>query len=107
MCSRYAATTAGRMIYAPGNNYTNQLVLNDTFFDPVPHLDEMGGHFSDDPSRCLDCSYKPRETFSFKFPCNSAAGYGGDCNCWDPSQMQWQSASMGVPRVQVRFDRFY
>lgn len=107
MCSRYDASTAGRTLYAPGNNYTNQMILDDVFFDPHPELDEFGGHFSADPSRCLDCSYKPRPTYSFKFPCNTQRGYGpGDCNCFDPSQMKFAQGALGVPRVQVRFDRF-
>jgi hypothetical protein len=28
------------------------------------------------------------------------------CNCFDPAKMAWAQASMGVPRVNARFDRY-
>lgn len=106
MCSRYTANSSGRTIYAPGNVYTNQLVLDDVFFNPVPQLDEYGGHTSSNPCRSLDCGFKPRPQYSFKFACNSASCGPGGCNCFDPAAMKWMMASMGVPRVNARFDTF-
>lgn len=110
MCSRYEANTSGRTILAPGNVYTNELVYNDVLFNPTPVLDDYGGHCSSDPSRTLDCGYKRRPQYSFKFACNGqncGAGAGaGMCNCFDPAKMAWAQASMGVPRVNARFDRY-
>ncbi len=108
MCSRYSANSNGRTIYAPGNMYTNELVRNGTLFNPIPELDEYGGHFSSNPKMCLDCGYKPRPQYSFKFACNTLRNGGGpgDCNCFDPSSMEWQMASMSTPIVKARFDRF-
>lgn len=106
MCSRYDANTSGRTILAPGNVYNNQLVYNDVLFNPVPVLDEYGGHCSSDPSRSLDCGFKRRPQYSFKFACNSGNCGPGGCNCFDPSAMLYQMGSMGVPRVNARFDTF-
>lgn len=108
MCSRYSANSNGRTIYAPGNMYTNELVRNGTLFNPIPELDEYGGHFSSNPRMCLDCGYKPRPQYSFKFACNTLRNGGGpgDCNCFDPSSMAWMEASMSVPQIKARFDTF-
>lgn len=108
MCSRYSANSNGRTIYAPGNVYVNELVRNGTLFNPIPVLDEFGGHISANPNICLDCGFKPRPQYSFKFACNTLrnAGGAGDCNCWDPASMAWQMGSMGVPQVPARFNTF-
>ena len=108
MCSRYSANSNGRTIYAPGNVYTNELVRNGTLFNPIPELDEYGGHFSSNPKMCLDCGYKPRPQYSFKFACNTMRNSGapGACSCWDPSELQWQMCSMGPAQIQARFDTF-
>lgn len=108
MCSRYSANSNGRTIYAPGNVYTNELVRNGTLFNPIPELDEYGGHFSSNPKMCLDCGYKPRPQYSFKFACNTMRNSGapGACSCWDPSELQWQMGSMGPAQIQARFDTF-
>jgi hypothetical protein len=108
MCSRYSANSNGRTIYAPGNMYTNELVRNGTLFNPIPELDEYGGHFSSNPKMCLDCGYKPRPQYSFKFACNTLrdSGAPGSCNCWDPSSLRYAEAALGVPQVKARFDRF-
>lgn len=108
MCSRYSANSNGRTIYAPGNIYTNELVRDGTLFNPIPNLDEYGGHYSSNPNVCLDCGYKPRPQYSFKFACNNLrdANSPGACNCWDPSSMRWQMGSMGPPNVNARFDTF-
>ena len=109
MCSRYSANSNGRTIYSPGNVYTNDLVRNGTLFNPIPELDAYGGHTSNNPNLCLDCGYKPRPQYSFKFACDNSscnANAPGACNCWDPAQLRWQEGSMGPPRVQARFDTF-
>ncbi len=106
MCSRCDATTSGRTILAPGNVYTNELIYNDTLFNPIPILDEYGGHCSSDPSRVLDCGYKERPQYSFKFACKDQNCGAGGCNCFDPAKMAWQMASMGPARQNARFDRF-
>lgn len=106
MCSRYDANTSGRTILAPGNVYTNELVYNDVLFNPVPELDEYGGHYSSNPFRSLDCGFKRRPQYSFKFACNSQNCGAGGCSCFDPAKMAWAQASMGVPRVAARFDRY-
>lgn len=108
MCSRYNdANTSGRTVLAPGNVYNNELVYNDVLFNPVPILDEYGGHCSSDPNVALDCGFKRRPQYSFKFACNSGnCNSPGSCNCFDPSNMLYQMGSMGVPRVNSRFDRF-
>ena len=107
MCSRYSANSNGRTIYAPGNLYSNELVRNGTLFNPIPELDEYGGHFSSNPKMCLDCGYKPRPQYSFKFACNTMRNSGAqDCRCWDPSSMAYMEASLGVPQVKARFDTF-
>lgn len=106
MCSRFDANSSGRTILAPGNVYTNQLVEDGTLFNPIPELDEYGGHCSSDPFRSLDCGYKRRPQYSFKFACNSQNCGAGGCNCFNPAAMRWQMASMGTPREHARFDRY-
>lgn len=108
MCSRYSANSNGRTIYAPGNVYTNELVRDGTLFNPIPELDEYGGHYSSNPRMCLDCGYKPRPQYSFKFACNTLrdANSPGACNCWDPASLKWMEGVASVPRVQARFDTF-
>lgn len=108
MCSRYSANSNGRTIYAPGNVYTNELVRNGTLFNPIPELDEYGGHFSSNPKMCLDCGYKPRPQYSFKFACNTMRNSGapGACSCFDPADMMWMQAVAGVPQIKSRFDSF-
>lgn len=108
MCTRYSANSNGRTLYSEGNHYTNELVENGTLFNPIPRYDAYGGHMSSRPKTCLDCGYKPRPQYSFKFACNTLkdSGSPGACNCWDPSQMQWMTGSMGVPVAKARFDTF-
>ncbi len=106
MCSRYDANTSGRTILAPGNVYTNELVSNDVLFNPIPMLDEYGGHYSSFPGQALDCGFKRRPQYSFKFACNSGNCGPGGCNCFDPSAMMYAMGSMGVPRTNARFDKF-
>jgi hypothetical protein len=106
MCSRFDANSSGRTILAPGNKYTNRLVYDDILFNPIPQLDEYGGHMSSAPGTTLDCSFRRRPQYSFKFACNSGNCGPGGCNCFDPAAMKWQMASMGAPRENVRFDTF-
>lgn len=107
MCSRYNdANTSGRTVLAPGNVYTNELVYNDVLFNPIPVLDEYGGHCSSSPGQALDCSFKRRPQYSFKFACNSSNCDGSPSCCFDPASMLWQAGSMGPARVNARFDRF-
>ena len=108
MCSKYSANSNGRTIYSEGNVYTNALVEDGTLFNPIPQLDNYGGHYSNNPSTCLDCGFKPRPQYSFKFACNTLrnANAPGACNCWDPSSLRWMEASMGPVRTNARFDRF-
>lgn len=109
MCSPYhhnredrRPVTGGREILAPGNVYDNNIIFN-----PTPILDDYGGHISSNPNRSLDCSFKRRPPYSFKFACSDQnCNEPGGCNCFNPEDMQYVIGTMGVPRVHARFDRY-